>query len=356
MAEDKWTADSNECIEVVLTRGGEAGPSFNPTFTHTIFEEETIFGFSDLAISLYCGAASLRQCLDIQYDKKHNKADDLESALTAFLAPDVSRDVDEYMRSILDTEASFTPPGTLVASYTVDKKGKSKRTIPDIVDGQISNAENTVYEAYAADWHTDGWTDWHRRMQVFNRLLIDGASDIDEQDPSWSFIALFERSKSRYSFVGFVSLFAFFYYSPSLHERRQKLAQFFILPPFQGHGHGGQSLSSSATHFPFTYRSSRKPRCTPSVEGKRSQTMSWPNSQSKTRQKRSKTCATSATSPCSMTTPNSAAPLFQTRKQTSKNSGAVSNLRVYVHYFSCIGSEANRGRGGDSANFTGCSR
>lgn len=81
-------------------------------------------------------------------------------------------------------------------------------------------------------------------MQIFNRLLIDGASDIDEDDLSWSFVSLFERRKSstagkqKYAFVGFVSLFAFFYFSPSLHERRQKLAQFFVLPPFQGQGHG----------------------------------------------------------------------------------------------------------------------
>lgn len=155
MQDGKWTADSNECLEIILASGSDESSdlSFSPSFTHSIFDEETIFGYANLSIKLLFSAGSLRQCLSISYDDKHNKADDVEGTLYEFLAADYSKDVDQFRKSILDDD--FCPTGTRIASYVLDRKGK--QTELDIKPGNHDFDEaEVVYEAYASDWQTKG--------------------------------------------------------------------------------------------------------------------------------------------------------------------------------------------------------
>jgi histone acetyltransferase 1 len=104
---------------------------------------------------------------------------------------------------------------------------------------------------------TSGFRDLHRRMQIFVLLYIEGGSYLEEEDPKWEFVVLYalkecmpdqlipfwhsyERRKETYSFVGYTSLYRFFYYPDTT---RLRLSQCIILPPFQGSGHGAHLYS-----------------------------------------------------------------------------------------------------------------
>lgn len=55
-------------------------------------------------------------------------------------------------------------------------------------------------------------------MQIFVLFFIEGGSYIDEEDDRWEFVTLYEKRKSAiegqftYSFVGYTSLYEFFYW------------------------------------------------------------------------------------------------------------------------------------------------
>lgn len=78
-------------------------------------------------------------------------------------------------------------------------KGKGKSAggpiLPDrdweIVDeADLDDDEEVRYEAYWSNWDTPGFKEYHRRMQIFVLLYIEGASYIDEEDGRWEFVTL----------------------------------------------------------------------------------------------------------------------------------------------------------------------
>lgn len=50
--------------------------------------------------------------------------------------------------------------------------------------------EEIVFVAYEANWETPGFKEYHRKMQIFVLLYIEGAQYIDEEDGRWEFITL----------------------------------------------------------------------------------------------------------------------------------------------------------------------
>lgn len=116
-------------------------------------------------------------------------------------------------------------------------KGKGKATTKVAVEKAFEVVkddavdEEVVFEAYSSNWDTPGFKEFHRRMQIFVLLYIEGAQYIDEEDGRWEFVTLFvplsltpvedtdgicrfERRKVgaalTYHFVGFVSFYSFF--------------------------------------------------------------------------------------------------------------------------------------------------
>lgn len=59
-----------------------------------------------------------------------------------------------------------------------------------IKDEENVEEEEVIFEAYASDWETPGFKEFHRRMQIFVLLYIEGGSTIDEEDLRWEFITL----------------------------------------------------------------------------------------------------------------------------------------------------------------------
>lgn len=62
-----------------------------------------------------------------------------------------------------------------------------------VEDPEEDDDDEVRYEAYWANWDTPGFKEYHRRMQIFVLLYIEGASYIDEEDGRWEFVTLCVR-------------------------------------------------------------------------------------------------------------------------------------------------------------------
>ncbi|BEI83453.1 hypothetical protein CcaverHIS002_0400570 [Cutaneotrichosporon cavernicola] len=256
MSDEDWVTDSNEALELQLVRteaddallvGADrvAVEPFHPTFTYPIFgDQEKIFGYRDLSIKLHFASGSLKQFLEISYDEKieseDTPADNIESELFKFIPPDYTKSSTAFEATV-EADAEFTPCGEKIASYTraaATAKGKGKANGDAALSPDDDNA--VVFEVYHTTWDTPGFREYHRRMQVFLLLYIEGGSYIQEDEDAWEFFTLFERRKRAaggytYHFVGYTSVYPFWHYPDQI---RLRLSQFVILPPYEHVGHG----------------------------------------------------------------------------------------------------------------------
>ncbi|KZV91056.1 histone acetyltransferase type B catalytic subunit [Exidia glandulosa HHB12029] len=248
----EWTANANEAVKLTLVRAKDDKESlaveepFNPAFTYPIYgEQETIYGYRDLSVDLRFASGSLATYLSITHSDKlaANTVDDVEGKLTPHLPPDLIRDEDAFLKRVEEDTTSFRPVGTKVATYTRRaESSKGKKRAADAVSPDDDDAVG--YEVYHATWETPGFREFHRRMQLFILLYIEGGSFINEDEDKWEFVMLFEQRRRKdsartpvYHFVGYSSLYPFFYWPDKV---RLRLSQFVILPPFQKQGHGSQ--------------------------------------------------------------------------------------------------------------------
>ncbi|GAA5951883.1 hypothetical protein JCM8115_005265 [Rhodotorula mucilaginosa] len=236
---------------------------FSPLFVYPIYgEEETIFGFKGLDIDYRFASGSLAQYLGISYEAKFPdtgsvKADDPEKILYDFIPPDYTKSLAAFTDTVEKDGRDFKPIGERIGAYRIKDrgqngngngkgKGKSRAgpVLPDrdwelVDDAETETGDGVQYEAYWSNWDTPGFKEYHRRMQIFALLYIEGASYIDEEDGRWEFVTLFERRKQgedvSFHFVGYVSFYSFFCWPDT---KRLRLAQFVILPLYHGLGHG----------------------------------------------------------------------------------------------------------------------
>ncbi|KAG8739032.1 histone acetyltransferase 1 [Ceratobasidium sp. 414] len=282
-----WLSNANEVLFLKLVRANddEANLSeeehtlyseFHPTFTYPIFgDKETIYGYSNLKINasrlfdcsclvdsdaplsqLFFSSGSLAMYLNVSSSAKlpTKTADDIEGTritqsghLNLYFS-DYNKSFDTF-RSVVEKDATtFKPLGKKIHSYTRrvagKGKGKGRETGPVAED----DPDAAVYEVYHSTWDTPGFREYHRRMQLFILLYIEGGSYIQEDEDKWEFVVLYERrtrlSKNAqptdspsytYHFAGYSSLYPFWCWPDKV---RLRLSQFVILPPYQHAGHG----------------------------------------------------------------------------------------------------------------------
>ncbi|KAK2460635.1 hypothetical protein APHAL10511_007105 [Amanita phalloides] len=163
-------------------------------------------------------AGSLLQCLSITYSDKLQAAtvDDVEASLAKFIPHGYHTDEATFLRQAELDARSFRPYGDLVYSYT---------------RSQVS------FEVYHSTWDTPGFREYHRRLQLFVLLFIEGGSYINDDEDAWEFMVLYEKRDSTYCLVGYSSLYNFYHFPEKV---RMRLSQFIILPQYQRHGHGSE--------------------------------------------------------------------------------------------------------------------
>ncbi|KAH7103851.1 histone acetyltransferase type B catalytic subunit [Auriculariales sp. MPI-PUGE-AT-0066] len=247
-----WACNANDALAIQVVRAHDDKTSlateqpFHPLFTYPIYgEEEKIYGYKDLKIDLRVASGSLATYFAVSHSAKlaAGTVDDAEGKLKDKLSTDICRSEDEFSSRVEQDALSFRPPGRKIASYVrAAELSKGKGRVNATTSEDDDNA--VVYEVYHATWSTPGFTEYHRRMQLFILLLIEGGSYLNEDEDKWEFVLLFERRRRSdtartavYHFIGYSSLYPFFYFPDKV---RMRLSQFIILPPYQKQGHGSE--------------------------------------------------------------------------------------------------------------------
>ncbi|GLB35455.1 putative catalytic component of the histone acetylase B (HAT-B) complex [Lyophyllum shimeji] len=256
----EWTSDANTALRLSLVRStedkkslaeDESYESFHPTFTYPIYgDDQKVYGYKGLDIDLRFASGSLAQYLNVKYDERlptTSTVDDVEGTLSDFIPPGYFKDEQQFLNLVEQDATRFRPSGQLIYSYTRPspsaQNGKGKGTaVPETLDPESEDA--VVFEAYHTTWNTPGFREYHRRMQLFILLYIEGGSYINEDEEAWEFVVLYEKRKRRgtpdvatYHFVGYSSLYPFYFFPE---KTRMRLSQFVILPPYQNAGHGSE--------------------------------------------------------------------------------------------------------------------
>ncbi|KAF4457548.1 histone acetyltransferase type B catalytic subunit [Fusarium austroafricanum] len=274
---EEWLANANEAIHISLVSPSDSGlqhvATFNPRHTYSIFgEEEQIFGYKDLKVSLRFRANDMRPHLKTSYSKKFKAVGGAEPTDVAAILEEGNHlpkiafakasDFEESSKLLGD---NWTPPGQLHASF-------------DGPDGQ--------YEIWRGNLADPAIKQLNSRLQIFVPLFIEGGTYIG-QDPEmdsteldlsdadrWTFFALYQKQKvadkTSYVFVGYSTIYRFWYFQPPTPPAsprgdewelptgevdigelpsRTRLSQFVILPPFQGKGNGVRLYKTIFEHY-----------------------------------------------------------------------------------------------------------
>ncbi|KAF4989987.1 hypothetical protein FGRMN_8761 [Fusarium graminum] len=281
---EEWLASANDAIHISLVAPSESGlhhiATFNPRHTYSIFgEDEQIFGYKDLKISLRYRANDMRPHIKTSYSKKFKAVGGPEPTDVSAILEEGNHLPKIAFAKSTDFEASsqlmgdnWTPPGKLHTTF-------------DSPDGQ--------YEIWRGNLADPAIKQLNSRLQLFVPLFIEGGTYIG-QDPEadsteldlsdadrWTFFALYQKrlveGKTTYVFVGYSTIYRFWYFqsptppaSPQTGEwelpkgsvdlgelpSRTRLSQFVILPPFQGKGNGARLYKTIFEHYhkiPQTY-------------------------------------------------------------------------------------------------------
>ncbi|SAL96284.1 hypothetical protein [Absidia glauca] len=232
----EWATNTTDCMELGLVSFQET-VLFKPVFTYPLFGiPETAFGYKDLAIKIRYAPGSLRAHVSIEFGEQYQPstssssteapvvADNISGILKEYMAPDTTTNVDEFVNHVEKDRTEFKPMGEKVHEYQVETE-----------DGEEGD-----YEIYKCSLKDPRFREYHRRMQFFVLLFIEGSSYIEEDDDKWEFFVLFKREKAgdstTFDFVGYCSAYPFYCWPD---QTRMRISQFLILPPFQNMGHGG---------------------------------------------------------------------------------------------------------------------
>ncbi|KAH0603481.1 uncharacterized protein H6S33_007803 [Morchella sextelata] len=241
---DEWSVDANEALTLSLhsPSSGEELSTFHPKFTYPIFgESETIFGYRNLNVRLAFAADSMSPCLDVSWDKKKKPvgevvAEDVEAILQEYLPEEAFKsDLKTFQNTLANKTAPFTPPGSLL---------------------HTSTHLDTTYEIWHANLSDPLCQDLLSRIQILILLFIEGGTFITLDDDEWSqkrwdIFFLYAKSPSNeYSFIGYSTVYRYYYFSPSVENlARARLSQFLILPPYQRQGHGSRFYDALIAHY-----------------------------------------------------------------------------------------------------------
>ncbi|KAL4910139.1 hypothetical protein BDW74DRAFT_144506 [Aspergillus multicolor] len=259
-AEGEWTCDANDAVQITIVQPDQQKPktlsSFHPQFTYPIFgEDERIFGYKGLIIRLRFAAHNLRPHLHVSHDEKFMAVEDAEptdvtGVLKDFLPEEALSSLSDFESAVQEEdEKDFVPPGELAHSYSV--RGRN-------------------YEIWAASLADPQVQLLLNRFQIMVSFFIEAGTPLTTDDPEWTldrWTVYFVYEKvapptpkgSSYSIVGYATTYRWWFLKRDHSEKpttrdwpfpaaepvrprelpsRLRIAQFLILPPHQGTGHG----------------------------------------------------------------------------------------------------------------------
>ncbi|KAL1305898.1 hypothetical protein AAFC00_004043 [Neodothiora populina] len=278
---DDWSSNTTDACNIIFFRGKNELARFSPACTYPIFgEEEAVFGYKGLDISLSFASHNLKPHVSISWDEKWEdrgeiKASDVRAALADFL-PESAFEDESLPTDLSESEAAeFSPPGVRIEPYSIGGRN---------------------YEIWCARLVDPLAREMMENAQVLVPLFIEGGTELqmdhDWINERWKIFFLYEicdksPGTSPYSMVGFATSYQAFslpdrsspaaglvnllesegpdsildLWSPEDTEAkmrasrsstldlpsRERISQFIILPPYQGSGHGPQLYNKMYT-------------------------------------------------------------------------------------------------------------
>lgn len=217
---------------------------FSPVYTHQLFSQEFITGYTNLSIKMYFAQPTLKCLVEIEYDKiwpEEKHVTDIEGVLEKWLRGGFTKSREEFKKYLVET---FTLPGNIIHEYSKPSRKINNKLDPEIKTNQQKETKMDHYTILCGELCSfPGMRQWHERLQFFLLLFIEACSYIDADDPIWEICVLVRRTYKRNAFItqtcGYLTLYKFFAWPCG---RRLRLSQILIFSPFQRLGHGSQML------------------------------------------------------------------------------------------------------------------
>ncbi|XP_055377754.1 histone acetyltransferase type B catalytic subunit [Condylostylus longicornis] len=228
-------------FKLVRTRDDVNDPTlnFHPEMAHQIFgENENIFGYKDLKITIMYTAGSMQIYIGMVYisrvedqvGSKGLKSDDVMNILASKL-PDGCYyiNLEEFLKAA-DSE-NFRPFGEKLDELTYEDE---------------ETGQKRHFEIYHCDNTASKFVSYFNRFQTFILWFVDAAQYIDVDDPQWTFFICYEKYKSsdgdvKYASVGYTTVYQYYAYPEHI---RPRISQMLILPPFQKKGLGTKMFNT----------------------------------------------------------------------------------------------------------------
>jgi len=261
---------------VSFFQGDEETDSFNPELTYSLYgEEEVIFGYQGLEISLGFAAHNLRPHVDVTFEKQFPKqgeveANDVREPLREILPACAFEDISQIDALKDPDAAAFVPPGELLSAFKI---------------------ANRTYEVWCASLADSRARQLVENVQIIVQFFIEGATklelDYDWISNRWKVFLLYhidERSAenvSRFIFAGYATSFRAYTFPSRVSEvgnvdrpntdsfdsilsrwqangtdhslpedavSRERISQFVLLPSHRGSGLGSKLYSIMYKH------------------------------------------------------------------------------------------------------------
>ncbi|KAG9415855.1 histone acetyltransferase 1 [Aphanomyces cochlioides] len=215
------TCPANDAVHIRIVDDPEKDwsqtKSFHPAFTYHAFgKDEVIRGYHGLEIQLTFSARTFDCLVQIAYTSRDDEYDDLITLMANSLPKNFTQDKEVFLASLRD--APSKPAGTLVDSYTKD-------------DVEVS----TYFTILSEDPQGKAYLE---KMQKLSLWFIEGADDIDVDDPRWSLYVIFDVSQGRYLPMGYITIFTFNTPLKQGMSQNVRICQALILPQYHRQGHG----------------------------------------------------------------------------------------------------------------------
>eukprot|EP01083_Nonionella_stella_P083443 230756_1 len=109
----------------------------------------------------------------------------------------------------------------------------------EIINSKFDEFSDVIYEIRIGSFGDSAMREFHLRLQFFVLLYIESSSFLDVHDEIWEVMVLLKRHKKQYETVGYLTLYKFFAFP---HQKRLRISQVMMFPPFQRKGLGFEAL------------------------------------------------------------------------------------------------------------------
>lgn len=225
--DDRYKTFAGDALNIHIVKSADEienpKTTFPAEYMHQLFDdEETIVGYMDPEIDIYFSPASMHCYIKIEFEDKKDEAVDLKKPFNELWESGFTEDPEEF-KKLLEKDKTFKPHGAMFHEFETDEK---------------------LFQAYYVDDPTEPeFLEFNKRAQVLLLFWIETGSFIDDEDPDWKIITLFEKNKKtgEYYLCGYITYYLFY---KSSDKYRCRISQQLILPNYQRKGLGVKLLES----------------------------------------------------------------------------------------------------------------